>query len=185
MKDDAIKVLHSICQQLRKTQQWPQDGKRSVFSPVLKKGNAKECSNYSTVALISHLRQGSSHILLCPAGLQSPHQSHPLASAQALGQQWTSLPFCSLQPNSSGSVLGRSLWDLVSHFGWPEEPESQLGWAPGFFRDDSWVEPGDPALRELPTELCLLLARTRTLEGESCTLAPCPFLSSQRTSFIW
>ena len=54
LKDDAVKVLHSICQQICKTQQWPQDWKRSVFIAVLKKGNAKECSNYHTIALISH-----------------------------------------------------------------------------------------------------------------------------------
>ena len=53
-KDDAVKVLHSICQQICKTQQWPQDWKRSVFIPILKKGNAKECSNYCTITLISH-----------------------------------------------------------------------------------------------------------------------------------
>ena len=53
-KDDAVKVLHSICQQIWKTQQWPQDWKRSVFTPIPKKGNAKECSNYGTIALISH-----------------------------------------------------------------------------------------------------------------------------------
>ena len=54
LKDDAVKVLHSICQQIWKTQQWPQDWKRSVFIPIPKKGNAKECSNYHTIALISH-----------------------------------------------------------------------------------------------------------------------------------
>ena len=54
LKDDAMKVLHSICQQIWKTQQWPQDWKRSVFIPIPKKGNAKECSNYHTTALISH-----------------------------------------------------------------------------------------------------------------------------------
>ena len=54
LKDDAVKVLHSICQQIWKTQQWPQDWKRSVFIPIPKKGNAKECSNYHTTALISH-----------------------------------------------------------------------------------------------------------------------------------
>ena len=54
LKDDAVRVLHSICQQIWKTQQWPQDWERSVFIPVPKKGNAKECSNYHTVALISH-----------------------------------------------------------------------------------------------------------------------------------
>ena len=54
LKDDAVKVLHSICQQIRKTQQWPQDWKRLVFIPIPKKGDAKECSNYNTIALISH-----------------------------------------------------------------------------------------------------------------------------------
>ena len=54
LKDDAVTVLHSICQQIWKTQQWPQDWKRSVFILIPKKGNAKECSNYCTIALISH-----------------------------------------------------------------------------------------------------------------------------------
>ena len=54
LKGDAVKVLHSICQQSWKTQQWPKDWKRSGFSPIPKKGNAKECSNYHTIALISH-----------------------------------------------------------------------------------------------------------------------------------
>ena len=54
LKDDAVKVLHSICQQIWKTQQWPQDWKRLVFILIPKKGNAKECSNYHTIALISH-----------------------------------------------------------------------------------------------------------------------------------
>ena len=54
IKDDAVKVLHSICQQIWKTQQWPQDWKRSVFIPIPKKGTAKECSNYHTVAFISY-----------------------------------------------------------------------------------------------------------------------------------
>ena len=54
LKDDAVKVLHSICQQIWKTQQWPQDWKRSVFIPIPKKGNAKECSHYHTTAPISH-----------------------------------------------------------------------------------------------------------------------------------
>ena len=54
LKDDAVKVLHSICQHIWKSQQWPQDWKRSVFIPIPKKGNAKECSNYCTIALISH-----------------------------------------------------------------------------------------------------------------------------------
>ena len=54
LKDDAVKELHSICQQIWKTQQWLQDWKKSVFIPIPKKGNAKECSNYRTIALISH-----------------------------------------------------------------------------------------------------------------------------------
>ena len=54
LKDDAVKVLHSICQQIWKTQQWPQDWKSSVFIAILKKGNAKECSDYRAIVLISH-----------------------------------------------------------------------------------------------------------------------------------
>ena len=63
LKDDAVKVLHSICQQNWKTQQWPQDWKRSVFTPIPKKGNAKECSNYRTTALISHVSKVMLQIL--------------------------------------------------------------------------------------------------------------------------
>ena len=54
LKDDAVKLLHSICQQIWKTQRWPQDWKRSVFIPIPEKGNAKQCPNYCTIALISH-----------------------------------------------------------------------------------------------------------------------------------
>ena len=54
LKDDAVKVLHSICQQIRKTQQWPQDWERSVFIPIPKKGNARECSNYHTIVSLLH-----------------------------------------------------------------------------------------------------------------------------------
>ena len=57
LKDDAVKVMHSICQQIWRTQQWPQNCKRSVFIPISKKGNAKECSNYHTIELISHASQ--------------------------------------------------------------------------------------------------------------------------------
>ena len=63
LKDDAVKVLHSICQQIWKTQQWPQDRKRSVFIPIPKKGYAKECSNYCTIAFISHTSKGMLKIL--------------------------------------------------------------------------------------------------------------------------
>ena len=67
LKDGTVKVLHSICQQIWKTQQWPQDWKWSVFIPIPKKGNAKECSNYCTIALISH---ASKVILKIQARLQ-------------------------------------------------------------------------------------------------------------------
>ena len=63
LKDDAVKVLHSICQQTGETQQWPQDWKMSVFIPIPKKGNAKECSNYRTIALISHVSKVTLKIL--------------------------------------------------------------------------------------------------------------------------
>ena len=68
LKGDAVKVLHSICQHIWKTQQWPQDRKRSVFIPIPKKGNAKECSNYRTIASISHASKVMLKIL--QAGLQ-------------------------------------------------------------------------------------------------------------------
>ena len=68
LKNDAVKVPHSICQQLWKTQQWPQDWKRSLFIPIPKKGNAKECSNYCTIALIS--RVSKVMLKICQATLQ-------------------------------------------------------------------------------------------------------------------
>ena len=63
LKDDAVKMLHSICQHIWKTQQWPQDWKRSVFITIPKKGNPKECSNYHTIALISHASKAMLKIL--------------------------------------------------------------------------------------------------------------------------
>ena len=63
LKDDAVKELHLICQQIWTTQKWPQDWKRSVFIPILKKGNAKECLNYHTIALISHASKVTLKIL--------------------------------------------------------------------------------------------------------------------------
>ena len=63
LKDDAVKVLHSLCQQIWKTQQWPQDWQRSVFIPIPKKGNAEECSNYHTIAFISHASKEMLRIL--------------------------------------------------------------------------------------------------------------------------
>ena len=79
-KDDAVKVLHSICQQIWKTQQWPLNWKRSVFIPIPKKGNAKECSNYHTIALISQASKVIHKIL--HSRLQ-PYVNHELPNVQA------------------------------------------------------------------------------------------------------
>ena len=80
LKDDAVKVLHSICRQIWKTQQWPQDWKRAVFIPIPKKGSVKECSNYHTIALISH----ASKVMLkfLQARLQQ-YMNHELPDVQA------------------------------------------------------------------------------------------------------
>ena len=80
LKDDAVKVLHSTCQQIWKTQQWPQDWKRLVFVPIPKKSNAKECSNYHTIALISHTSKVMFKIP--PARLQQ-YVNHELPDVQA------------------------------------------------------------------------------------------------------
>ena len=80
LKDDAVKVLYSICQQIWKTQQWPQDRKKAVFIPIPKKGNAKECSNYHTVALISHASKVMLKIL--QAKLQQ-YVNHEIPDVQA------------------------------------------------------------------------------------------------------
>ena len=80
LKDDAVKVLHSICQQIWKIQQWPQDWKRSVFIPIPKRDNAKECSNYRTIALISHTSTVMLKIL--QARLQQ-YMNHELPDVQA------------------------------------------------------------------------------------------------------
>ena len=79
-KDDAVKVLHSICHQIWKTQQWPQDWKRSDFIPIPKKGNAKECSNYLTIALISH---ASKVMLKIPQARLQPYVNCELPDVQA------------------------------------------------------------------------------------------------------
>ena len=80
LKDDAMKVLHSICQKIWKNQQWPQDWKKSVFIPIPKKGNAKECSNYHTIALISLVNKVMLKIL--QARLQQ-YVNHELPDVQA------------------------------------------------------------------------------------------------------
>ena len=109
LKDDAVKVLHSICQQLWNTQQWPQDWKRSVFIPIPKKGNAKECSNYCTVALISHASEVMLKIL------------------QARLQQYVNRELPDVQ---AGFRKGRGTGDQIANIRWimetQEVPEKHL-----------------------------------------------------------
>ena len=97
LKDDAVKVLHSICQQIWKTQQWPQDWKRSVFIPTPKTGNAKECSNYHTMALISHPSKVMLKIL------------------QARLQQYVN---CELPDVQAGFRKGRGTRDQIANICW-------------------------------------------------------------------
>ena len=97
LKDDAVKVLHSICQQIWKTQQWPQDWKRSVFIPIPKKGNPKECSNYRTIALISHTSKVMLKIL------------------QARLQQYMNYELTDVQ---AGFIKGRGTRDQVANIRW-------------------------------------------------------------------
>ncbi|XP_055259773.1 uncharacterized protein LOC129541691 isoform X2 [Moschus berezovskii] len=97
LKHDAVKVLHSICQQIWKTQQWPQDWKRSVFIPIPKKGNAKECSNYCTIALISHASKVMLKIL------------------QARLQQYVN---CELPDVQAGFRKGRGTRDQIANICW-------------------------------------------------------------------
>ena len=97
LADDAVKVLHSICQQIWKTQQWPQDWKRSVFIPIPKKGNAKECSNYRTIALISHVSEVMLKIL------------------QARLQQYMN---CELPDSQAGFRNGRGTRDQIANIHW-------------------------------------------------------------------
>ena len=97
LKDYAIKVLHSICQQIWKTQQWPQDWTRSVFIPVPKKGNAKECSNYHPITLISHASKVMLKIL------------------QARLQQYVN---CELPDVQAGFRKGRGTRDQIANICW-------------------------------------------------------------------
>ena len=100
LKDDAVKVLHSICQQIWKTQQWPQDRKRSVFIAIPKKGNAKECSNYRTIAFISHTDKAMLKIL------------------QARLQQYMNAEFPDVQ---TGFRKGRGTRDKILNIHWIKE----------------------------------------------------------------
>ena len=97
LKDDAVKVLQSVCHQIWKTQQWPQDCKRSVFIPIPKKGNAKECSNYRTIVLISHASKVMLQIL------------------QARLQQYMN---CELPDVQAGFRKGRGTRDQITNISW-------------------------------------------------------------------
>ena len=105
LKDNAVKVLHSVCKQIWKTQQWPQDWKRSVFIPVPKKGNRKECSNYAQLH--------SSHMLE-KYSAQS-HSSHMLKILQARLQQYMS---CELLDVQAGFRKGRGSRDQIANICW-------------------------------------------------------------------
>jgi len=105
LKDDAVKVLHSIFQQIWKTQQWQQDWKRSVFIPIPKKGNAKECSNYCTIALILHASKVMNKIL--QARLQQ-YMNHKLPDVQA------------------GFRKGRGTRDQIANICWIMEKEREF-----------------------------------------------------------
>ena len=104
LKDDAVKVLHSVCQQIWNTRQWPQDWKSSVFIPIQKKGKAKECSNYHTIALISHTSKVMLKIL--QARFQQ-YMNHALPDAQA------------------GFRKGRRTRDQIANICWVIEKEFQ------------------------------------------------------------
>ena len=86
LKDDAVKVLHSICQQIWEAQQWPQDWKMSVFIPIPKRGNAKECSNYHTVALISHASKVMLKIIQSRLQQYMNHEVHDLQAGIRKGR---------------------------------------------------------------------------------------------------
>ena len=104
LKDDAVKVLHSVRQQIWKTQQWPQDWKGSVFIPIPKKGNVKECSNYCTVAFISHTSKVMLKIL------------------QARLQQYTNWEFSNVQ---AGFRKGRGTRDQTATIWWITEKTTE------------------------------------------------------------
>ena len=105
LKGDAVKVLHSVCQQIQKTQQWPQDWKRSVFTPIPKKGNAKERSNYCTIALISHASKVMLKIL------------------QARLQQYMNRELPDIQ---AGFRKGRGTRDQITNICWIIEKEREF-----------------------------------------------------------
>ena len=181
LNDDAVKVLHLICQQIWKTQQWPQDWKRSVFIPIPKKGNAKECSNYRTIAPISHASKVMFKIL------------------QARLQQYVNRELPDVQ---AGFRKGRGTRDQVANIRWIMEKAREfqkniyfcfIDYAKAF---DWWITANWKILKEmeLPDLICLQKnlyggqeATIRTGHGttdcfqtgkgvqQGCILSPCLF----------
>ena len=100
LKDDAVKVLHSICRQIWKTQQWPQDWKRSVFIPIPKKGNAKECSNYHTISLVFSSVQTVSRVWLSPTPWFTARQA-----SLSITNSWSSPKLRSIESVMPSSYL--------------------------------------------------------------------------------
>ena len=109
LKDDAVQVLHSVCQQIWKTQQWPQDWKRSVFIPIPKKDNAKECSNYCTIVLFSHA--GKIMLKILQARLQQ-YINGEFPGIQAIFRKGRGITpvFLPGESQGQGSLVGCRLW---------------------------------------------------------------------------
>ena len=144
LKDDAVKVLHSMCQKIWKTQQWPQDWKRSVFIPIPKKGNTKECSNYHTIALISHASKVMLKIF--QAGLQQ-YVNHELPDVQAgfrksrgtrnqiANIHWIikkarefqkNIYFCFIDYAKAFDYMDHKLWKILKEMRKPDQPTCLL-----------------------------------------------------------
>ena len=140
LKDDAVKVLHSICQHIWKTQQWPQDWKRSVFIPISKKGNIKECSNYHTIVLISHTNKVMLKILQArlqwyvnwePSDVQAVFRKGRGTSDQIANIHWTiekargfqkNIYFCFIDCTKALECVGHNkLWDIFEEMGIPDQ----------------------------------------------------------------
>ena len=149
LKDDAVKVLHSICQQIWKTQQWPQDWKSSVFIPTPKKGNAKECSNYRTIALISQASKVMLKIL--QARLQQ-YMNGELPDVQA-GLEKAEEPDIKL-PTSSGSWKKQEIFRKTSVSALLTMPKPLTAWITMNWEDSERDENTRPPDLPLEKSVC-------------------------------
>ena len=134
LKDDAVKVLHSVCQQIWKTQQWPQDWKRSIFTPIPTKGNAKECSNYSPVALKSHTSKVMLKILqtrlqqylnfqmfkLDLEKAEEPEIKLPTSVGSSKKQESSRKTSTSVSLTMLNPLCGSQLWKILQEMGIPD-----------------------------------------------------------------